>query len=79
MMKRVNEIEYRPVCASEEIAWQTLIRLDALCNMLSSLVEHIAERDKVTTESHVVSIQKDGEVKDDICKPKNKSKKTNSR
>ena len=41
-----------PLNQSERYLYGMLIRLDALCNMLSSLVEHIAERDGVATASN---------------------------
>jgi hypothetical protein len=38
-----------PVNANERYLYAMVIRLDALCNMMSSLIEHIAEKEQVAT------------------------------
>lgn len=46
----------KPLNTEERYQYEQLIRLDALCNMLSSLVEHIAKKENVaTTNNEVVS------------------------
>lgn len=44
-MKGVKE----PLNAQEEYLYAMVVRLDALCHMMSSLMEHIAEKEKVAT------------------------------
>lgn len=43
-----------PVSFNERVAYEQLIRLDALCNMVSSLVEYIAKKDNVAVETKTV-------------------------
>jgi len=43
-----------PVNAQERYLHATVIRLDALCHMVDSIVKHIAEKEKVTTVDNKV-------------------------
>lgn len=56
-MKKVTEIE-APVSRSEEVQYQMLIRLDALVHMMSSLIDHIAKKEGIATETNTVSEKK---------------------
>lgn len=49
-MKSIPE----PLNISERYQYETVIRLDALCNMLSSIIEGIAEREGIPTESNEI-------------------------
>jgi len=43
-----------PVNTQERYLHATVMRLDALCDMVSSLVEYIAEKEKITTVKNEV-------------------------
>jgi hypothetical protein len=47
------EIE-TPLNAQERLLHSCAVRLDALCHMMSSLLEHIAEKDNIATTSNKV-------------------------
>lgn len=53
MKKEMPEIE-TPLNANERLLHACAIRLDALCHMMSSLLEHVAEKDNVSTTSNKV-------------------------
>lgn len=61
MKKDLHKPPYEPVNATEHFLYAMLVRLDALCHMINSLIEHIAERDDVAITSH--------EVKEEVVKP----------
>ena len=61
MEKDLHKPPYEPVNATEHFLYAMLVRLDALCHMMSSLIEHFAERDNVATTSH--------EVKEEVVQP----------
>lgn len=48
----------QPLNAQEEYLYATVVRLDALCNMMSSLIEHIAKKDEVATTTNVEEVKK---------------------
>ncbi len=73
-MKNLNEIPYTPVTGAEEVNYQMLIRLDALCHMLSSIIEYISTKDNVPTQSNTVEVQVTEDVKVETV-VKNKKKK----
>lgn len=52
MTKKIQELEI-PLNANERFLYACAVRLDALCEMVSSIVEHIAERDGVAVEQAV--------------------------
>lgn len=58
-MSDINDLQ--PVNYSERVMYEQLVRLDALCNMLSSLITHIAKRDEVPTVNNTVE-QIEGQV-----------------
>jgi hypothetical protein len=43
-----------PVNVNERYLYAMVLRLDALCNMVSSLVEHIASKDNIAVENNTV-------------------------
>jgi hypothetical protein len=43
-----------PVNVNERYLYAMVIRLDALCNMVSSLVEHIASKEGIAVENNTV-------------------------
>lgn len=70
-MKKFPEPPYQPVNASEHLLHGILIRLDALCHMMNSVIEHVAERDNVamtSVEEVITSVET-------VEKPKKKSAK----
>lgn len=44
----------RPLNINERYAYEQLVRLDALCSMVESIVKHIAEKEGIATESNGV-------------------------
>lgn len=44
----------KPLNVSERYQYEQLIRLDALCNMMSSLIEHLASKDNVAVTNNKV-------------------------
>lgn len=77
MMKKFPEPPYKPVNASEHMLHGILIRIDALCHMMNSLIEHVAERDGVATTSTEEVITSTKEVKEIVeAKQKPKAKGT---
>lgn len=46
-----------PLNASERYMYAMVIRLDAMCNMLSSIVEYIAKKEDVTVENAVEEVK----------------------
>jgi hypothetical protein len=44
----------KPLNTDETYAYEMIVRLDALCHMVSSLVEHLAEKEGVATTSNKV-------------------------
>lgn len=44
-----------PVSVNEKYLHAMVIRLDALCHMVSSLVEHIASKEGIATEGNTVA------------------------
>lgn len=69
MKKDLHKPPYEPVNATEHFLYAMLVRLDALCHMMNSLIEHISERDNVATTSHKVKeevVQSD--VKEEVPK-----------
>ena len=65
MEKDLHKPPYEPVNATEHFLYAMLVRLDALCHMMNSLIEYVAERDNVATTSHEVKeevVQSDEEV-----------------
>ena len=46
-----------PLNASERYMYAMVIRLDAMCNMLSSIVEYIAKKEDVAVESAVEEVK----------------------
>lgn len=69
-MKKFPEPPYQPVNASEHMLHGILIRLDALCHMMNSMIEHVAERDGVATTNSQEVVESAEE-----SKPKKKTKK----
>lgn len=47
-----------PVNVQERYLYAMVMRLDALCNMMSSLMEHIAEKEGLATEQITEQVQK---------------------
>jgi hypothetical protein len=43
-----------PVNVQERYLYAMVLRLDALCNMVSSLVEHIASKENIAVENNTV-------------------------
>jgi hypothetical protein len=43
-----------PVNVQERYLYAMVLRLDALCNMVSSLVEHIASKEGIAVENNTV-------------------------
>jgi hypothetical protein len=43
-----------PVNVNERYLYAMVLRLDALCNMVSSLVEHIASKEGIAVENNTV-------------------------
>jgi hypothetical protein len=43
-----------PVNVQERYLYAMVLRLDALCNMVSSLVEHIASKEGIAVETNTV-------------------------
>jgi hypothetical protein len=43
-----------PMNAYEQYLYGMVIRLDALCHMMSSMIEHIAEKEKIAVEENKV-------------------------
>jgi hypothetical protein len=52
-MKKIEGID-EPMNSSERYLHAMTIRLDALCHMVSSLVEHIAQKESVTVVENKV-------------------------
>ena len=78
MNRDLHKPPYEPVNATEHFLYAMLVRLDALCHMISSLIEYVAERDNVTTTSHEVKeevVQPDGKEEAPKCTRKTRSKK----
>lgn len=46
-----------PLNASERYMYAMVIRLDAMCNMLSSIVEYIAKKEDVAVENAVEEVK----------------------
>lgn len=67
-----EELKFNPVNSSERLQYAMYLRLDALCHMMDSLVEHIATRDNVATTTHQVVEEVVETVQE---KPKKKTKK----
>lgn len=44
----------QPMNATEEYLYATVMRLDALCHMMSTFIEEYAKQNKVTVESNTV-------------------------
>ncbi len=61
MEKDFHKPPYEPVNATEHFLYAMLVRLDALCHMMNSLIEYVAERDNVATTSH--------EVEEEVVQP----------
>lgn len=47
-----------PVNVQERYLYAMVMRLDALCNMMSSLMEHIAEKEGLATETVTEEVKK---------------------
>lgn len=43
-----------PINMTDQYMYAIVVRLDALCNMVSSLIEHIAEKEKIAVEHNTV-------------------------
>lgn len=54
MQKDKHEID-EPVNVEERYLYAMVTRLDALCHMVSSLVEHIAQKEGVAVEKSTVA------------------------
>ena len=54
MEKDLHKPPYEPVNSVEHFLYAMFVRLDALCHMMSSLIEYVAERDNVAITSHEV-------------------------
>lgn len=54
MEKDLHKPPYEPVNTVEHFLYAMLVRLDALCDMMNSLIEYIAEHDNVATTFHEV-------------------------
>lgn len=67
-MKDIKDIGFSPVTSQEELQLQMLMRLDALCNMVSSLLAAYAEEKRIVVEENVIE-----EVK--VAKKPTKSRK----
>ena len=52
-MKKIDGIP-EPLNAEERYMYAMVIRLDALCHMVSSLVDHIAKKEEVAVEENIV-------------------------
>lgn len=48
-MKKLNDVPYQPMNAQEHYLHAMTVRLDALCHMVSNLVEYIAEKEGIAT------------------------------
>jgi hypothetical protein len=46
-----------PLNASERYMYAMVVRLDAICNMLSSIVEYIAKKEDVAVENAVEEVK----------------------
>jgi hypothetical protein len=46
-----KDLEFQPVNVNERLLYGCMIRLDALCDMVNSLVEYVAEKEKIATTS----------------------------
>lgn len=64
MEKNLHKPPYEPVNATEHFLYAMLVRLDALCHMMNSLIEYVAERDNIATTSH--------EVEEEVVQPDEK-------
>jgi hypothetical protein len=53
-MPRDNYEVDEPVNVQERYLYAMVLRLDALCNMVSSLVEHIASKEGIAVENNTV-------------------------
>lgn len=54
MEKNLHEPPYEPVNTVEHFLYAMFVRLDALCDMMNSIIEYIAEHDNVAITSHEV-------------------------
>lgn len=62
-----------PLNATERYLYACAVRLDALCDMVSSLIEHIAKQNGVATTTNVIE-DKMAIVQEEV-KPKTRRKK----
>jgi len=75
MIKKITDIPFQPINTREEIAYQTLLRMDALCDMMSSLINHIAKKEGIAVESKKIEVQKVEGTKPAPQKKKKSTKK----
>ena len=52
MEKDLHKPPYEPVNTVEHFLYAMLVRLDALCDMMNSIIEYIAEHDNGTITFH---------------------------
>jgi len=57
-----KDLEFRPVNVNERLLFGCMVRLDALCDMVNSIIEYIAEKDGVATTSNEVTAPINDEV-----------------
>lgn len=60
--------DIQPVTFQERMMYEQTMYLNAMCNMLDSIVKYIAKSENIATEKHV----------DKIEKPKTRKKRTTS-
>ena len=49
-----KDMDFKPVNINERLLYGCMIRLDALCDMVNSIVEYIAAKDSIATTSNEV-------------------------
>ena len=54
MKKDLHKPPYEPANTVEHFLYAMFVRLDALCDMMNSLIEYIAEHDNVAVTHHEV-------------------------
>jgi hypothetical protein len=56
-----KDMEFQPVNVNERLLFGCMVRLDALCDMVNSIVEYIAEKEKIAVEA--VKVEEEPVVK----------------
>jgi hypothetical protein len=61
-----KDMDFQPVNINERLLYGCMIRLDALCEMVNSIVEYIANKEGVATTSNELTAPIEEEV---VVKP----------